>query len=86
MYSIGGNYLVCLAQSSSFHSKWADILVTLLYHTKQRTHYGNAIVYENLIKQFNDLKREGIEIGNFIVRPVILLCHGDNKSINEYTG
>ena len=85
-HSIGGNYLVCLGQSPEHGSKWKDVLVALLFRTEQRKCYGNAAIYKDLITQFHKLLEDGVEVNGTVVRPVLMLCHGDNKSINEYTG
>ena len=84
--TIGGNYLVCLSHSPYYNSKLCDILVLLLFQAKQRKHYGNAVIYRHVIDSFEKMYEDGLVVDVVTVRPVLMILHGDNKSINEYTG
>ncbi|CAH2091397.1 unnamed protein product [Euphydryas editha] len=68
----------------------SNIFLALLFHSSDRVKFGNGVIFQPLIEEFNFLLQEGIEVDNVLLGGKLYfqlaLIIGDNLGLHSITG
>lgn len=90
VYKIGACYVSLPFLPDIWKSRLSSIFLTLLYFSSDRVQFGNQVMFQPLIDEFNFLFEHGIEFntpqfqGTIYFQLALIL--GDNLGINSITG
>lgn len=90
IHKLGAAYISLPFLPYQHVSQLSCIFLALLYHSNDRVEFGNQVIFQPLIEQFNDLFRNGIQFdlpdfkGAIYFELALLL--GDNLGIHTITG
>jgi hypothetical protein len=87
---IGGTYITPKCFDPTYLSQLVNIFPTLLFHTLDRTKFGNRMAFAPIIRELTQLETSGIEIvinnKSETIFFVLGLIIGDNKGCNSILG
>ncbi|CAG9787096.1 unnamed protein product [Diatraea saccharalis] len=90
IHKLGAAYVSILSLPPHYTSKLRNIFLALLFHSSDRSTFGNKMSFKPLISELNYLKHHGIQInvprysGKILFDVAVLL--GDNLGIHTITG
>ncbi|KAB0800833.1 hypothetical protein PPYR_06572 [Photinus pyralis] len=90
VYKVGAVYVSIAGIPPKFSSLLENIFLFGLFHSNDRTIYGNQVIFKHFIQELSFLENEGINIAinnqHFQIYFSLILILGDNLGINSITG
>lgn len=88
-HTIGGNYVINMGMNEKYNSNVDYMMIHELFYSEYRK-LSNRFVFNSVVDEFKNLAEFGISkvINGERCRlfPLLVLCAGDNLSVNEYMG
>lgn len=90
MHKLGALYYTIAALPPEYSSRLENIFLASLFHTADKTKYGNRLVFQPIINELISLEKEGVtvEVEGILyeVYFAVILIVGDNLGLNSVLG
>lgn len=89
-YKLGAVYVSIATIPPNMSSRLENIFLTQLFYSKDRVHFGNALVFRTLIEELKNLEEVGITVKltdmSVTVKFVLTVLSGDNLGLHSIMG
>lgn len=86
VYKVGAVYFTLASLPSEYSSRLENIFITMIFHSAERTQFGNQAIFNCLLEDLKKLGSEGLVINNIKLYFNVVLILGDNLGLNSILG
>ncbi|XP_031341312.1 uncharacterized protein LOC116169372 isoform X1 [Photinus pyralis] len=86
VYKVGVVYFSIAALPPQYISRLENIFPCLIFHSSERTEFGNEAIFNCLLEDLKSLESNGIIVNNLRLYFNVILLVGDNLGVNSVLG